>query len=157
FRGCISTGGRRDYVERLAIPVRLLPSHGLSTVVDTLDGAGLIHPIRKLAGVSVTRRLGAGQVSLAVLPRRDAEVVAELFGITRRFRNQAGAYQRSQVPESIVLLTVNDLHGNHALQQLFHVAVVLRYQRIQKKSAARLLDDCLVRFVADDPGAARFD
>src|SRR5882762_7862694 len=72
-------------------------SHRLAAVVDALDGAGLVHPVRKLASMTVARGFRSGQIALAVLSNRDAKVVTEIFRVSGSFGNQAGAYKRRQI------------------------------------------------------------
>jgi hypothetical protein len=52
-----------------------------------------------------------------------------------------------------MLLDVNDLNRDDALQQVFDVAVVLNDQRVEEKPATLFLDFYLVSFGADDPTA----
>jgi hypothetical protein len=157
--GCDSVFVRKSSKQRALSQIGLLFClDGLSAIVGAFDRAGLVHPKRKLARVAVAHGFCGGDVAFSVRRDRDANVVSDRFRVTRLSGDQIGRNQGLKIAESaVVLRSVKNLHSYQSFYQILNVALMFLDQRIEKKSAACLLDYRQISFVANDPNTARTD
>src|SRR2546423_11791713 len=92
----------------------------LAAVIRTFEVARLVHPERKLAGMTVAGGFGSRDIALAVLCDRNSKGIAHCLWVAYLIRHQAGLDKRRKIAEcAVVLLRVNRLNGDQALEQVF--------------------------------------
>src|SRR6266571_8099475 len=124
----------------------------LAAVIRTFDVARLVHPERKLAGMTVANRLSRRDITLAVLRDRNPKGIAHSLWLAYLIRHQTGLDKRRKIAEcAVVLLSIARLKGDQALEQVFDIRLMLLNQSIEEKSVALFYDLGLFGFGADDP------
>src|SRR5439155_17911367 len=109
----------------------------LAAVISTFDVARLVHPERKLAGMTVADRLSRRDITLAVLRDRNPKGIAHSLWLAYLIRHQTGLDKLPKIADySVLLLRIARLKGYQALEQSFAISLMLLNQLVDEKSVA---------------------